>query len=114
MGLVVGLRRCSRFERFEMLIMNKDDITEDEAIAQLWNFPCDFVFKAMAFADQNAEDKIISVINQFVPGYYVPKLNPSKKGTYIAISVSFLADSKQQLDEIYLAVNNLECVKVCL
>lgn len=89
-------------------------MTEEEAIAQLWNFPCEFVFKAMAFADQSAEDEIISVINQFVPGDYVPKLNPSKKGTYVAISVSLIADSKQQLDEIYLAVNELECVKVCL
>ena len=93
---------------------NKDDMTEEEAIAKLWNFPCDFVFKAMAFANRNAEDEIISVINQFVPGDYVPKLKPSKKGTYVAISVSFLAVSKQQLDEIYLAVNDLECVKVCL
>lgn len=93
---------------------NKNELTEEQAVEQLWNFPCDFLFKAMAFANQNAEDKIISEINRIVPGDYVPKLNPSKKGTYVAVSVTFKAESKQQLDEIYLAVNQLECVKVCL
>lgn len=80
----------------------------------LWKFPCDFMFKAMAFADRQAEDEIISVINQFVPGDYIPKLNLSKNGTYVAVSVTFTATSKEQLDEIYLAVNALKCVKVCL
>jgi len=80
----------------------------------LWNFPCDFMFKAMAYASQNAEDEIVSTINRYVPGDYIPKLNLSKNGTYVAVSVTFKATSKQQLDEIYLAVNALECVKVCL
>ncbi len=80
----------------------------------LWDFPCDFMFKAMAHSNQQAEDKIVSVINRHVPGDYVPKLNPSKNGNYIAVSVTFQATSKDMLDEIYLAVNELDCVKVCL
>ncbi len=94
--------------------MKKNELTEEQAIEQLWQFPCDFLFKAMAHANQNAEDKIISVINKHVPGDYLPKLNPSKKGTYVAVSVTFKAKSKAQLDQIYLAVNELDCVKVCL
>jgi len=81
---------------------------------ELWQFPCEFMFKAMAHANRDAEDEIVSVINRFVPGDYIPKLNPSKKGTYVAVTVTFTATSKQQLDEIYLAVNALDCVKVCL
>ncbi|MBV1908177.1 MAG: DUF493 family protein [Kangiellaceae bacterium] len=81
---------------------------------ELWKFPCDFMFKALAYADQQAEDLIVSVINKYIPGDYVPKINPSKKGNYIAVSVTFKATSKEQLDEIYLAVNALDCVKVCL
>ncbi len=94
--------------------MNKNELTEEQAIEQLWQFPCDFLFKAMAHANQNAEDKIISVINKHVPGDYLPKLNPSKKGNYVAVSVTFKAKSKSQLDRIYIAVNELDCVKVCL
>jgi len=87
--------------------------TNEEQIS-LWDFPCDFMFKAMAYANQNAEEQIISIINKYVPGDYIPKLNPSKKGNYVAVSVTFIATSKQQLDEIYLVVNELDCVKVCL
>ncbi len=85
--------------------MNSDD---------LWQFPCEFMFKAMAYANQEADSKIVAVINQFVPGDYIAKLNPSKKGNYVAVTVTFDAASKQQLDEIYVAVNKLDCVKVCL
>jgi len=85
-------------------------MSEDE----LWQFPCDFMFKAMAHANRNAEDEIVSVINRHIPGNYVAKLNHSKNGNYVAVTVNFLATSKQQLDEIYLAVNELDCVKVCL
>ncbi len=81
---------------------------------ELWQFPCDFMFKAMAHANQSAEEEIVSVINRFVPGDYVPKMNHSKNGNYVAVTVNFRATSKQQLDEIYLAVNELDCVKVCL
>ena len=86
------------------------DMSNDD----LWDFPCDFMFKAMAHANQQAEDQILSVINQHAPGDYAPKLNPSKNGNYVAVTVTFRATSKEMLDEIYLAVNSLECVKVCL
>jgi putative lipoic acid-binding regulatory protein len=92
---------------------DKTDSSEDSEF-DLWKFPCDFVFKAMAHANQNAEDQVISVINRFIPGDYTARLNPSKKGNYVAVSVPFIATSKEQLDEIYLAVNELDCVKVCL
>ncbi|MDQ7049658.1 MAG: DUF493 domain-containing protein [Enterobacterales bacterium] len=85
-------------------------MSEDE----LWQFPCDFMFKAMAHANRNAEDEIITVINRHIPGDYVAKLNHSKNGNYVAVTVNLMATSKQQLDEIYLAVNELDCVKVCL
>ncbi len=85
-------------------------MSEDE----LWQFPCDFMFKAMAHANRNAEDEIVSVINRHIPGDYVAKLKHSKNGNYVAVTVNLIATSKQQLDEIYLAVNELDCVKVCL
>ncbi|MEP1743089.1 MAG: DUF493 domain-containing protein [Kangiellaceae bacterium] len=81
---------------------------------ELWQFPCDFMFKALAHANQQADEKIVSVINQFIPGDYVAKINPSKKGNYESVTVTFKAESKQQLDQIYIAVNKLDCVKVCL
>ncbi|MGX5200812.1 YbeD family protein [Aliikangiella sp. IMCC44632] len=90
------------------------DTGDKDPSEELWQFPCQFMFKAMAFAQAGVEDEIVAVIQRFVPGDYTPKLNPSRTGKYVAVSVTFTATSKQQLDEIYLAVNALDCVKVCL
>jgi len=80
----------------------------------LWEFPCQFMFKAMAHAVEGVEDEIVGVIQQHVPGDYTPSLNPSRTGKYVSVTVSFTATSKQQLDEIYVAVNAIENVKFCL
>jgi len=88
--------------------------TEQDYVNELWQFPCAFVFKAMAYAKEGVEDEIVAVIQQHIPGDYMPVLRPSSKGTYVSVSVSFTASSKEQLNEIYLAVNELDCVKVCL
>jgi uncharacterized protein len=87
---------------------------ENDPSEELWQFPCQFMFKAMAYAHEGVEDEIVAVIQSFVPGDYTPKLNPSRTGKYVSVSVTFTATSKQQLDEIYLAVNKLDSVKVCL
>ena len=87
---------------------------EQNSNEELWQFPCQFVFKAMAFATDGVEDEIVSVIQQHIPGDYSPKLNPSKTGKYVSVTVTFTATSKQQLDDIYIAVNELESVKFCL
>lgn len=89
---------------------NEQQNTEQE----LWQFPCQFMFKAMAFAVEGVEDEIVAAIQKHIPGDYTPKLNPSKTGKYVAVSVTFTASSKEQLDEIYLSVNAIENVKVCL
>ncbi len=86
----------------------------DQHNPDLWKFPCQFLFKAMAVAKEGVEDKIVAAIQQLIPGDYIPKVSPSKKGTYVAVSVTFTAQSKEQLDQVYLAVNKIEEVKFCL
>lgn len=93
---------------------DKLDKSEEELVEELWNFPCDFLFKAMAVSDKNAEDDIVMVIQRHAPGDYTPNIKPSKKGNYISVSVTFMATSKQQLDNVYMEVNALEHVKFCL
>lgn len=93
------------------------DNTQDnkqEHNPDLWEFPCQFLFKAMAHAVDGVENEIVSVIQQHVPGDYSPKVSPSRKGNYVAVSVTFTATSKEQLDQIYVAVNKIEHVKFCL
>lgn len=93
---------------------DQDNKTEQQLVDELWQFPCNFLFKAMAEAKQGVEDEIIAVIQRHVPGDYIPKINPSRKGNYVSVSVSFTAKSKTQLDQIYMEVNALDSVKFCL
>ncbi|MDH5432727.1 MAG: DUF493 domain-containing protein [Gammaproteobacteria bacterium] len=90
------------------------DMTEEEAIQQLWQFPCDFLFKAMAFAQDGVEEQIIAAIQKHAPGEYIAKSKPSRNGNYVAVSVNLVAKSKDHLDKIYREVNALDCVKLCL
>jgi len=98
----------------DQLKENEQSIAPTNPENELWQFPCEFLFKAMAYAKEGVEDEIVAVIQQHVPGDYTPRLTPSSKGTYVSVSVTFTATSKAQLDQIYLAVNALESVKVCL
>lgn len=101
---------------------NQDKTTEAKTIEDnlsehnpdLWEFPCQFLFKAMAHAKPGVEEQIVEVIQAHVPGDYSPKVNPSKNGNYVSVSVTFTASSKEQLDQIYIAVNQIEHVKFCL
>jgi len=90
----------------------QDNLSEHNP--DLWEFPSQFLFKAMAHAHPGVEELIVAVIQQHVPGDYLPKVNPSKNGNYVSVSVTFTASSKEQLDQIYIAVNEIEHVKFCL
>lgn len=92
----------------------KNMTDENNVEESLWEFPCDFMFKAMANAVEGVEDEIVAVIQERIPGDYTPSLNPSKTGKYVSVTVNFTATSKEQLDDIYMAVNAIENVKFCL
>lgn len=81
---------------------------------KLWEFPCDFTFKAMTQAIEGIENNIISVIQSHVPGNYHPILRESKNGKYISVTVSIYLTSKSQLDKIYKDVYAVEGVKMLL
>ncbi len=90
----------------------EDNLSEHNP--ELWDFPCQFLFKAMAHAHPGVEDEIVAAIQSHIPGEYSPKVTPSRKGNYVAVSVTFTAISKEQLDDVYISVNRIEKVKFCL
>ncbi|WP_196139362.1 YbeD family protein [Aliikangiella sp. G2MR2-5] len=94
--------------------MSDDKRADEQSSEALWEFPCQFLFKAMAHNKPGVDEEIVTVIQRFVPGDYSPKVNQSKNGNYVSVSVSFTASSKELLDEIYIAVNAIEHVKFCL
>ncbi len=70
-------------------------------------FPCEFPFKVMGLSTDTFESDMIVIIRKHVPqlGEGAVTTRPSKNGKYTAITVTFTAHSREQLDRLYLEVN---------
>jgi len=80
----------------------------------LWQFPCDFTFKAMVQAIEGIENNVISAIQKHAPGNYNVVLKESRGGKYLSITVNIHLTSKLQLDNIYKEVIAVNGVKMLL
>ena len=81
---------------------------------ELWEFPCDFKFKAMVVAIEGIENNIVCAIQKHLPGDYRAILKPSREGRYLSVTVNLYISNKQQLDNIYREVHAVEGVKMLL
>lgn len=83
--------------------------SEDET---LHKFPCEFPIKAMGRNCPEMEMAVLEIMNRHVPdlGEGAIKSRPSSKGNYIAITVTIIAKSKDQLDAIYMELTSCEYI----
>ncbi|MES9857516.1 MAG: DUF493 domain-containing protein [Sedimenticola sp.] len=82
----------------------------------LLEFPCQFSVKAMGYAAPDFDAVVLSIVRDHVPniGEGAVKIRPSKEGKYLAVTVTFEATSKAQLDAIYYALTDSERVLMSL
>ncbi len=75
-------------------------------------FPCQFPVKAMGIAEKDFDILVVSIIRKHVPDLSenAVKSRMSQEGKYISITVNVEAQSKQQLDNIYLELTAHEKV----
>ena len=81
---------------------------------ELLDFPCQFPFKVLGVAHPELTDQVIAVLQQHAPGDYSPTLRPSAKGNYASLTVTVTAHSKEHLETMYVALGQLELVRVVL
>ncbi|MEG3754590.1 DUF493 family protein YbeD [Psychromonas arctica] len=81
---------------------------------ELLEFPCNFSFKVMGLADPQLIPDVLSVVQKIAPGDYAPTVKPSSKGTYHSLSIPVIVNSKEQIEEIYTALNKLDLVRYIL
>jgi len=78
----------------------------------LFDFPCEFPIKAMGKSGPELEMAVLEIISRHVPD--LPegaiRLNASKGGNYTSITITITAESKAQLDGIYLELTACEHV----
>lgn len=82
----------------------------------LLTFPNQFPIKIFGLDNKLFTDAVKTIIEQHVPAkdQLDWQQNLSKKGTYLAITVTIMARSKIQLDAIYIDLTQQESVKMAL
>lgn len=86
---------------------------KDESLIK---FPCDFTLKIMGKADSPFETTVLGIIKKHfihVTEEHIEK-RPSKKGNYLALSVTVHAQNKAELDALYLELSQNEHVIMVL
>ena len=70
-------------------------------------FPCSFAIKAMGLAADDFDALIVTIVRQYVPNLSegAVRSKPSAAGKYLSVTITFEADSRAQLDDIYRALS---------
>jgi len=82
----------------------------------LLEFPCAFPLKIMGKMEVNFAQTILTVVQKHDPEFdgASMEMRPSSKGTYISLTCTVTATSKEQLDNLYRELSGHPLVKVVL
>ena len=82
----------------------------------LLEFPCVFPLKVIGRNVVEFEGEIFTIVQKYVPDAERKNIirRPSAGNKYLALTLTFVADSQVQLDELYLELNRQELVLVTL
>lgn len=83
---------------------------------KLLTFPTRFPVKIMGRADADFHKTIMAIVNEYVDAAHNPEVHErnSGKGNFISITVTFDAQSQQQLDDLYQALSDHDKVLMAL
>lgn len=82
----------------------------------LLEFPCDFPIKIMGKAEETFAEVVISIVTKHAPDFDAARmeLRASSGGNYLSVTCTIVAQSKPQLDAIYMDLTAHPMVKVAL
>jgi uncharacterized protein len=79
-------------------------------------FPCDFPLKVMGRRSDDFRSIVLGIVQKHA-GPIAPaniEERPSKDGNYLSLTLTFAAQSREQLDALYRELTSCESVKVVL
>lgn len=87
-----------------------------ERLDTLMEFPCSFAVKAMGLATDDFDALVAAIVRQHVPnlGEGAISSKPSAAGKYLSVTVTFQAESRAQLDNLYRALSGHERILMTL
>ena len=82
----------------------------------LITYPSDFPMKIMGAMQDNFASTIVELVQCHDTDFHAGKmeLRPSSKGTYLSLTVTVRATSREQLDNLYRALSSHPMVKYVL
>ena len=82
----------------------------------LIEYPSDFPIKVMGEMQEAFAQTIVDLVMLHDPSFHAGKMEmrPSTKGTYLSLTVTVWATSREQLDNLYRALSSHPMVKVVL
>ncbi|MFT5131851.1 MAG: putative lipoic acid-binding regulatory protein [Gammaproteobacteria bacterium] len=82
----------------------------------LLRFPCEFPIKAMGKADTDFDTLVLGLVRKHSPGLREGALKSrlSNGGRYISVTVTIQAESREQLDNIYMDLSAEERILMAL
>lgn len=81
---------------------------------ELLEFPCVLNFKVMGIASDDLPEQIIAVLQKDTPSDYIPKIKPSSKGNYHAVSIAVRVTSQEHIEKLYKELSAIEDVRYVL
>ena len=93
----------------------KAEMSEQEQDSVM-DFPCQFPIKVMGLAEQHFDLLVVEIVRRHAPDLSegAVKSRYSKEGKYVSITVTVTAQSREQLDNIYLELTSHGKVLVAL
>ena len=88
-------------------------MTGDESLLE---FPCDFPIKAMGKSEENFDALVVGIVRKHCPDLMegAVKSRLSREGNYVSVTVTIQAESRNQLDRIYMELSAHEKVLMAL
>ncbi len=88
----------------------------DSGKDSLIEYPSPFPIKVMGVKTDGFVHAITQIAERFDPGFDAStiELRPSKAGNYLGVTITVTATSREQLDQLYLALSSHPMVKVVL
>ena len=82
----------------------------------LIEYPSDFPIKIMGVMQDDFAQAMVELVSLHDPEFHAGKMDmrPSSKGTYLALTATVHATSREQLDNLYRALSSHPMVKVVL
>ena len=89
------------------------NISPEESLIE---YPSDFPIKVMGAAHADFAVTILEVVKQHDPTFHEGRMEyrPSSKGTYLGLTVTVRATSREQLDNLYRALSSHPMVKMVM